>query len=304
MASNFRIVKAAAVQAEPVWLDLESTIAKTCRLIKEAASNGAQIVSFPEAFVPGYPAWIWVRAMDFETNIRYADNSLSIDSEEMERLKACAAENNIVVCLGYSEREGNSLYIGQYTIDNTGELVMSRRKLKPVHMERTIFGDGNGPSLNNVATTGVGRVGQLSCAGEEIHCAAWPPVAPHPGGPAPYSMADEAVASFSSVYSMQAQCFTLHSTAVISQRSIEKLGVEQTPLFNQPGGGNARIYGPDGRLLTKDLPPSEEGMVYADLDMSLITKEKGFLDNCGHAGRPELLWLGRHASHQGPVRSA
>lgn len=105
-----------------------------------------------------------VRPMDFETNIRYADNSLSINSEEMERLKACAAENNIVVCLGYSEREGNSLYIGQCTIDNNGELVMSRRKLKPVHMERTIFGDGNGPSLNNVATTGVGRVGQLSCA--------------------------------------------------------------------------------------------------------------------------------------------
>lgn len=59
MASKSRIVKAAAVQAEPVWLDLESTIAKTCQLIQEAASNGAQIVSFPEAFVPGYPTWIW-----------------------------------------------------------------------------------------------------------------------------------------------------------------------------------------------------------------------------------------------------
>jgi hypothetical protein len=105
-----------------------------------------------------------VRAMDFEMNIRYADNSLSINSEEMKQLQSCAAENNIVVCLGYSERKGNSLYIGQCTIDNNGELVMSRRKLKPVHMERTLFGDGNGPSLNNVATTGVGRVGQLSCA--------------------------------------------------------------------------------------------------------------------------------------------
>lgn len=100
-----------------------------------------------------------------------------------------------------------------------------------------------------------------------------------------------AVASFSSVYSMQAQCFTIHSTAVISQPSIDKLGVDGTPLFNQPGGGNARIYGPDGRLLTIDLPPSEEGIVYADLDMSLIIKEKGFLDNCGHAGKPELLWV-------------
>lgn len=90
---------------------------------------------------------------------------------------------------------------------------------------------------------------------------------------------------------MQAQCFTLHSTSVISQPSIDKLGVDGTPLFNRPGGGNARIYGPDGRLLTTDLPPFEEGIVYADLDMSLIAKEKGFLDNCGHAGRPELLWV-------------
>ncbi|KAK1244078.1 hypothetical protein MKX08_002216 [Trichoderma sp. CBMAI-0020] len=317
MTSASKIVKAAVVQAEPIWFDLKATVLKTCSLIKEAASNGAQIISFPEAFVPGYPVWIWVRAMDFEMNIRYAENSFSINSEEMKQLQSCAAENNIVVCIGHSERKGNSLYIGQCTIDNTGELVMSRRKLKPVHMERTLFGDGDGPSLNNVATTGVGRVGQLSCAdhfnplivyntysqGEEIHCSAWPPVAPHPGGPAPYSMADEAVAAFSSVYSMQAQCFTLHSTSVISQSSIDKLGVDGTPLFNRPGGGNARIYGPDGRLLTTDLPPSEEGIVYADLDMSLIAKEKGFLDNCGHAGRPELLWLGRNDSEQTPVRS-
>lgn len=105
-----------------------------------------------------------VRAMDFEMNVRYAENSLSIDSEEMKQLQSCAAENNIVVCIGHAERKGNSLYIGQCTIDNTGELVMSRRKLKPVHMERTLFGDGDGPSLNNVATTGVGKVGQLSCA--------------------------------------------------------------------------------------------------------------------------------------------
>jgi hypothetical protein len=105
-----------------------------------------------------------VRAMDFEMNIRYAENSLSIDSEEMKQLQSCAAENNIVVCIGHAERKGSSLYIGQCTIDNTGELVMSRRKLKPVHMERTLFGDGDGPSLNNVATTGVGKVGQLSCA--------------------------------------------------------------------------------------------------------------------------------------------
>jgi predicted amidohydrolase len=59
MTSTPRVVKAATVQAEPVWFDLKATVAKTCSLIKEAALNGAQIVSFPEAFVPGYPVWVW-----------------------------------------------------------------------------------------------------------------------------------------------------------------------------------------------------------------------------------------------------
>lgn len=59
MTSTPRIVKAAAVQAEPVWFDLKATVAKTCSIIKEAASKGAQIIAFPEAFVPGYPVWIW-----------------------------------------------------------------------------------------------------------------------------------------------------------------------------------------------------------------------------------------------------
>ncbi|KAL2819974.1 carbon-nitrogen hydrolase [Aspergillus granulosus] len=310
-----RIIKAAAVQAEPVWFDLRATVAKTCDLIKQAASQGAEIVAFPEAFIPGYPAWIWARSMDPELTLRYINNSLTLDSDEMRELQACAAENNIVVCLGYSERRGSSLYIGQCTINNDGELLTARRKLKPVHMEKTVFGDGDGPSLDNVAQTAVGNVGVLSCGdhynpllvfntysqGEEIHVSAWPPIAPH-GGHTPYSMSGEAVASMSSVYSMQAQVFTLHSTAVISQSNIEKFGLEKTPLFNTPGGGNARIYAPDGRLLTTDLPPAEEGMVFADLDLDWVIRERAFLDNAGHLGKPEVLWLGRDSGLKGAVR--
>lgn len=95
--------------------------------------------------------------------IKYAKNSLVVDSDEMRRIQSCAAENNIVVCLGFSELKRNSTYIGQCTIDNNGELLMHRRKLKPVHVERSAFGDGNGTSLENVVLTGAGRVGQLSC---------------------------------------------------------------------------------------------------------------------------------------------
>ncbi|GMF68596.1 unnamed protein product [Aspergillus oryzae] len=52
-------VRVAVTQAEPVWLDLKATVDKTCSLIAEAASKGAQLVSFPECWIPGYPAWIW-----------------------------------------------------------------------------------------------------------------------------------------------------------------------------------------------------------------------------------------------------
>lgn len=121
----------------------------------------------------------------------------------MQRLKDCAEENNIAVCLGFSENDNNSLYIAQAIISNDGSLVMTRRKLKPTHMERTVFGDATGNTLKNVVDVeGVGKVGALACwehaqpllkyhtvgLGEEVHVAAWPPVHEHPGGPTLWSM--------------------------------------------------------------------------------------------------------------------
>ena len=52
-------IRVAVTQAEPIWLDLDATVAKTCKLIKEAAGNGAKLVTFPECWIPGYPAWVW-----------------------------------------------------------------------------------------------------------------------------------------------------------------------------------------------------------------------------------------------------
>lgn len=129
-----------------------------------------------------------------------------IDSDEMRKIQACAAKAGIVVSLGFSENDNNSLYIAQALIDSDGKMLMTRRKLKATHMERTIFGDASGNSLINVATTGFGRrVGALSCwehtqpllkyhtihQKEEIHCAAWPPIVPHQGGPDLWSLSKE-----------------------------------------------------------------------------------------------------------------
>jgi predicted amidohydrolase len=112
----------------------------------------------------------------------------------MSQICASARKANITVVLGFSENDHNSLYIAQCTINSSGEVIMKRRKVKPTHMERTVYGDGGGSSLNNVnAVEGVGRVGALNCwehmqpllkyhtisLREEIHVAAWPPLHPH-----------------------------------------------------------------------------------------------------------------------------
>jgi len=83
----------------------------------------------------------------------------------MDKLRAAAKENHVVVVLGYSERAGDSLYVDQSIIDATGELLLSRRKIKPTHMERKVFSDpsGSADTFFNVAKTTVGRVSGLLC---------------------------------------------------------------------------------------------------------------------------------------------
>jgi nitrilase len=122
---------------------------------------------------------------------KYIKSSLSYDSPEMNQICRAAAQAHIAVVLGFSQNDNNSLYIAQCTVSSEGKIVMKRRKLKPTHMERTVFGDASGSSLNNVAELeGVGREGALACwehlqpllkyhtisLREQIHVAAWPPL--------------------------------------------------------------------------------------------------------------------------------
>lgn len=145
--------------------------------------------------------------MDFELNVKYVENSLKIDSPEMKKMCEAAAENQINVSLGFSERDGDSVYIAQALIDDTGKLRMTRRKMKPTHMERTVFGDASGSCLAKVVDVpDVGKIGGLSCwehiqpllkyytfsQGEQIHVAAWPPLDGFiQGSPGFYSMSIE-----------------------------------------------------------------------------------------------------------------
>jgi aliphatic nitrilase len=161
MESTFSV---AAVQAAPVFLDLEATVDKGIDLIEQAAARGVRLVGFPETWIPGYPFWIWLDppAMGMRFVGRYHENSLEVGSPAFLRIVEAARANDIAVVMGYSERSGGSLYMGQMLVDRDGRVVATRRKLKPTHVERSVFGEGDGSDLA-VHDTDVGRVGALCC---------------------------------------------------------------------------------------------------------------------------------------------
>ncbi|KAH6651942.1 carbon-nitrogen hydrolase [Truncatella angustata] len=311
-------VRVAVTQAEPVWLDLQGSVKKVVKLMKEAAEEKAQLIAFPECFIPGYPCWIWTRLVDFEMNVKYIKNCLKIDSPEMETIKAAARDNGIAVSLGFSENDDDSLYISQVLIGSDGEIKVHRRKMKPTHMERTIFGDASGHCLSSVAQLPFARVGQLSCwehiqpllkfntmaQKEQIHVSAWPSLTPHTGGSDLWSMSAEGCRTLSATYAIESTAFVLHSTALITEEGVQKQGTASGALMSSAGGGTSAVFGPDGRKLTEDLDSKTEGVIYADLDLDEITKIKMFAHCTGHYSRPDLLWLSTDTNVKGLVRSA
>jgi len=298
-------LRVAAVQAAPVFLDLDATIDKTIQLARSAASEGAQLIAFPETWIPGYPWWIWLTApaLGMQFVQRYHDNSLVVGSPEFQRIAQAARENRIWISVGFSERSGGSLYIAQALFDDKGNLVKTRRKLKPTHVERTVFGEGDGSDLA-VMETSIGNVGMLACwehlqpltkyamyaQNEQIHIAAWPSFSVYRGGA--HALGAEVNNAVSQVYAAEGQCFVIAPCATVSKEMRELLCTDdlQRQLLLE-GGGFARIYGPDGRSLGQPLAENEEGLVIADIDLGVISLSKAAADPAGHYARPDVTRL-------------
>jgi len=299
--------KVAAVQAAPACLDLEGSVEKAIRFIDEAGAAGARLIAFPETWIPGYPWWIWLGAPAWAIMrgfvSRYFDNSLSYDSPEADRLRAAAKRDKIFVALRLSERDGGSLYIAQWIIGPDGETVAKRRKLKPTHAERTVFGEGDGSHLA-VHDLEVGRLGALCCwehlqplskyamyaQNEQVHVAAWPSFSLY--DPFAHALGAEVNNAASKIYAVEGSCFVIAPCATVSQAMIDELcDTPEKHQFLHAGGGFAVIYGPDGAPLAQPLPPDKEGLLYADIDLGMISVAKAAADPAGHYARPDVTRL-------------
>ncbi len=302
MNDNFKI---AAVQLEYEFLDLEKSCLKAVDIIKEAGANGADLIGFPELYLPGFPFYILMGPVGYTIPFfpKFYDNSIEIGDKYTQMLQLAAKKANINVVMGYSQRIGHSLYISQMTIDRSGNIVANRSKLKPTHVERTIFGQGNGSDIVTVDLPGIGKTGALCCwehllpllrasmqnKGEIVHVASWPAFCTHEESA--YSLGPTVCVGQSRSYSVESQCFTIVSTGILKESDLEIMQLPPEQPFLSAGGGYATIFGPDGKQLTEKLDPKTEGILYVDANIDYLKIAKHFIDPVGHYSRPDIFKL-------------
>ncbi|CAI7649082.1 unnamed protein product [Penicillium palitans] len=303
--------KAAAVNAEPGWFDLQESVRRTIHWIDEAGKEGCKLIAFPELWIPGYPYWAW--KVTYQESLpllkKYRENSLASNSDEMRRIREAAKANKIWVSLGYSELDLASLYTTQVMISPAGDVINHRRKIKATHVERLVFGDGTGDTTESVMDTEIGRIGHLNCwenmnpflkayaasLGEQVHIAAWPL---YPGKetlkyPDPYTNVAEANADLvTPAYAIETGSFTLAPWQTITAEGI-KLNTPPGKELEDPNiyNGNGRIFGPDGQNLVPHPEKDFNGLLFVDIDLDEIHLTKSLADFGGHYMRPDLIRL-------------
>lgn len=303
-----RSVKAAAVQIAPDLTSREKTMARVLDAIDEAAGNGADLIVFPETFVPFYPYFSFVLppCQQGKPHLHLYEQAVTVPSDDTRRVAERCAHHGVVVVLGVNERDHGSLYNAQLIFDANGTLLLKRRKITPTYHERMVWGQGDGAGLK-VVETRVGRVGALACwehynplaryalmtQHEEIHVAQFPGslVGPVFGEQIEVSMRHHA---------LESGCFVVNATGWLTDEQIDSVTPDPALQKALRDGCMTCIITPEGRHVVPPLTEGE-GILYGDLDLGLVTKRKRMMDSVGHYARPELLSL-NHSTDLTPAR--
>jgi len=292
------IVRAAAVQIAPDFERPDGTLDRVCAAIDDAAGRGAQLVVFPETFVPYYPYFSFVLppCKQGPEHLRLYEQAVVVPGPVTQAGAERARTRGVGVLLGVNERDHGSLYNTQLLFDADGRLALKRRKITPTYHERMVWGQGDASGLK-VVDTAVGRVGALACwehynplaryalmaQHEEIHCAQFP------GSLVGQIFADQMGVTIRH-HALESGCFVVNATGWLSDAQVHAVTSDAGLQQALRGGCHTAIVSPEGKYLAEPLIEGE-GMVVADLDMALITKRKRMMDSVGHYARPELLSL-------------
>lgn len=306
----------AAVQMAPVWLDRAATIDKVVTRMREGAAQGARLVTFSEALVPGYPFWIeHTDGARFESPVQkalhahYLDQAVQLERGDLDPITETAASLGVAVVLGIMERPvdrgGHSVYATLVYIDTAGEIRSVHRKLMPTYEERLSWAPGDGHGLRT-HRLGAFTVGGLNCwenwmplartalyaQGEDLHVAIWPGGMHNTGLITPF-MAREARSYVISV------CGVLRRSDIPDGLPHVEMLRKRLPEVISNGG--TCIASPDGQWVAPPLA-NEERIVVATFDHARVREERQNFDAVGHYSRPDVLQLVVNRERQGSAR--
>lgn len=296
--------KVASAQVSPVWMDVQRTISKACSIVREATENGAKIIAFPETYIPAYPYWNWIYT-PLEGSQMFKKlymNSITADDEILNPLLEVAKERDCYIVMGINEKDKYSrgtLYNTNLTIGPEGILGV-HRKLVPTFAEKLSWGGGDGSGLN-VFETKYGNIGNLTCGenlntlarfsllaqGEDIHIANYPAF--------PFNNQHNFVDSLKirgASHSLEGKVFTIICCGVLTEEIInDVVGNDQMKrdILESTPNAYSSIYGPNGEMLNSLL--DDEGIVYADIDLTRCIEPKQFHDIVGHYNNFSALSL-------------
>lgn len=293
-------IKVAAAQLAPWFLDKERTVKKACEAILEAGKKGADLIVFPEAFISGYPDWVWLipNSKGADLNDLYAElvaNAIAIPDDATTKLCNAAKTAKINVVIGVHERNSEtsnaSLFNSLLFIDENGSILGKHRKLIPTGGERLIWSGGDGSTLVSYDTS-AGRIAGLICwenfmplARNAIYeSGAQLLASPTWDKSANWLQTMQHVAREGGLFVIST-CMALKMDDIPDRYAFKKLYPDGREWINV---GNSAIIAPNGKIVAGPLE-AEEGILYADIDLQDIIKAKRMFDVVGHYSRPDVF---------------
>lgn len=296
-------INVAISQKPPVLLDLKASIEQAVNTIEEVASQGTQLLVFPEAFLPGYPTWIWRlkpggdMALGNQLHTQLRNNAVNITNGDLEPICEAAARHNLVVVMGMHEIDaefsGSTLFNTVVVIDADGTLLNRHRKIMPTNPERMVWGFGDGSGLR-VVDTPVGRIGCLICWENYMPLARYGLfaqdidiyVAPT------WDSGDTWIASMNHI-AREGGCWVLSTATAMQGKDIPDSFPERDRLFQADewiNPGDAVVVKPFGGVIAGPLH-NEKGVLFATIDIEAARESRKALDVAGHYNRPDIFHL-------------
>ncbi len=316
MADRFPSIRLAAAQATPVFLDRDATVRRACRIIEEAGDAHADVVGFPEGFIPAHPLWFHFHAATSPAAMVLSRelfaNAVTVPGPAIETLAAAARRADVHVVMGICEKDPGSMgtmYNTLVVISRTGEIIGVRRKIVPTVGERIVHTGGAGDSVR-VFETEFGAVSGLMCGensnplltysmqalGARVHVASWPSFFNRAADM--WSIADVACRSIA----YQNSSFVISAVSGVDDTMLERLPAtdeDRAQLQDARGRGGSAIYAPGGRVLAGPAPGGDTLLV-AEADLDGIVPRKIIHDYAGDYNRFDIFQLVVNVSPGGP----